>query len=876
MKLYEIIILPLSFLTSYHLNSLFSFLRFRKKIACQKFRILQKSSLIWCLLTALLQYLYGYFKLEPEHHTKLLMLSISVAVMPVFILHIPDYLLWYLPSWLLQFRRASKLSENSHELIKVYEDSILFKYEMIYFQLPGLHKFMSFFAKNDELGIEEAVKRISHLHQFTFQQKQAEKAIITLVKDRESAHQYIHLLLEQGNLPLVKTLSKIYRLRELYSILFYSIEDEAQKKKKGWPFSLLQRKKHKDSPTALEERINFVCQEMAKEDGYPFNNEIRMTLEAANKFLTSENLEDFYGAYSILKEINDFPSEIKYLRDIQNLLPQMKRIRDDLSKTESIERFETRRSLLNDQRQRLESLSKTAEETFYEPFATIWKKSLAHFAGVIDKQIKTQQGSANLSIELKNKEMRVSEEEKYLYFEIGNNGQEFASDISVEIEADSPALSFSSDKKAGIQVIESGAVKELSFPITANSPVDTTVRGKIVFSDRTRENKDIPFSFPITIFEEKGEFRKIENPYIAGPALKGKASLYVGRKDAHQFIDRNIMASGDHHTIVCHGLRRTGKSSLLYRIIEHGFSDKRLIPIFFDMQGIDDEADFYFSLSGTIMENLSLETPSEAQSFGEFKRFLRNVKRGLFDKIIVLLIDEFEELQMRVEEGRMSKTIFSNIRHLMQHEEKLIFLFCGTHKLEEMSADYWSIFFNTALYLKINYLSQEDTEKLIRKPVEGQLTYDKLAVEQIFKMTHGQPYLTQLICRTLVNDLNEKKSNNAGINDVDGVVEKIVFQGDHFSTYIWGESTTLERLILSAAAEELTHKQLDRIGFDALYSRIKGVTKKFSKKEYMDTLSKLNAKDILVKQDLTYTFPVNLLRKWIFACHPLREVQEEV
>ena len=88
---------------------------------------------------------------------------------------------------------------------------------------------------------------------------------------------------------------------------------------------------------------------------------------------------------------------------------------------------------------------------------------------------------------------------------------------------------------------------------------------------------------------------------------------------------------------------------------------------------------------------------SPVENFSQFKKLLKNIKPELGEKIMVLMVDEFEELQMRVEEKRISKTIFSNIRHLMQHENKLIFLFCGTHKLEEMSADYWSIFFNTAM-----------------------------------------------------------------------------------------------------------------------------------------------------------------------------------
>lgn len=115
--------------------------------------------------------------------------------------------------------------------------------------------------------------------------------------------------------------------------------------------------------------------------------------------------------------------------------------------------------------------------------------------------------------------------------------------------------------------------------------------------------------------------------------LQGSAVLSIDLRN------REILASGDHHTIVCHGLRRTGKTSLLYH---------------------------------------------------------------------------------------------------MQHEEKLILLFCGTHKLEEMSADYWSIFFNTAIYYRLSHLHYRDALRLIKEPVKGQLAYDDLAVEQIMKMTGGQ------------------------------------------------------------------------------------------------------------------------------------------
>ncbi|MCP4351900.1 MAG: AAA family ATPase [Desulfobacterales bacterium] len=814
-------------------------------------------------------YLLVYYDVLPESDKKITVISLCFVVMTIFILHISDYLIC-LPLWLMQLISASKKYENNEKLVYIYENSILFKNEMIYFQLPGLHKFISFFEKS--MGIEEAVKRINDLYWFTFQEKQAQKAIIKLGKDKETAHQYVHFLLIENNMPLVKTLSKVNRLAELYLLLFDKQEETQQDLLTTIKKRFFSQKKREGFPEAFNDRINFVCREMIKEEGHRFNHEITKTLGAAHKFLNAEHLEDFYEASSILEKLNSFPVEIKYFKDIQNLLPQIKKIKDTLFKIESIERYETRRLFLTEQKQIVEVLSTVTAKNFYEPFATIWKTSLEHVAKLLEQQADIYKDSASLRINLKNKNIYPSTQEQNFHFEINNKGQEFAFDISVEIETDSPALKFCGKTKIEIQVIESGTIKKISLPIIIDTPINTIIKGNITFSDRDREGKKVPFSFPITIVEQSSAFHVIENPYIAGLPIR-HSFLYFGREDAYNFIDKNI-SSGD-HAIVCHGLRRTGKSSLLYRIVNQGFTDKKLVPIYFDMQAIDDEKDFYYSLSDSIVQGMSLQSTSDVENFSNFKRFIKDLKTELSEKTVVLLIDEFEELQMRAEHGKMSKTVFSNIRHLMQHEEKLIFIFCGTHKLEEMSADYWSIFFNTAIYYKVSYLSPKDTEKLIREPVKEQLTYDNLAVEQIQKMTHGQPYLTQLMCRTIVNDLNENKQRNyATIDDVDDAAEIIITHGhDHFSSHIWQESNTLERLILSTAAEELTHKQLDNVGFDAIYDKIGAVTKTFSRKECMDTLGRLVSKDILTEKNLRYSFPVNLFRKWVFARHPLRQVR---
>jgi hypothetical protein len=200
------------------------------------------------------------------------------------------------------------------------------------------------------------------------------------------------------------------------------------------------------------------------------------------------------------------------------------------------------------------------------------------------------------------------------------------------------------------------------------------------------------------------------------------------------------------------------------------------------------------------------------------------------------------------------------------------------YKLEEMSSDYWSIFLNTAIYYRISHLSPKDARLLIVEPVQGQLTYDDLAVEKVLKMTNGQPHLTQLICRTIVNELNEtKKRNYAMVDDVDDAVEKVISIGtESFSQHIWDNAALLEKLILSATAEELTNKQLDRIDTDDIYDRIHALTDRFNRKETVKFLGKLVSQEILCEAENGYYFPVNLLRKWIALRFPLRKLRDEI
>jgi hypothetical protein len=729
-EIYETILYPLTFLTGYITVSSFEFQKdsskfkegFKDKLFTDiditrlRFAKAQKLSLLWGLLFAWLICIPIYFQWGPSFHSKLFITAAGFAILPIFILRIPDYLIC-LPIWFYQRRKLLGSPNNGKEMMAVYNNSLLFKHEMIYFQLPGLHKIMTVFAGNKEIGIKEALRQIDHLNRFTFQQKQARKSIITLGKYNETAHQYIHFLLEKIDLSRLKGLSQKSSLAKFYLMLFEEKDNKADK----------------------SDDIQLISREMKKEKDYRFNEEMVDTLEAVHQFLTADTLEDFYQGCKRLEKVMDYSRDISYFTHLQKVYPSLEKIKNSLVTIEKIEHFESKRSFIMEQKEALNTLLKATGEKFYQPFQTIWQNVFQHCIELVEKEMKLLEGSAVLAIQLKNQNIYSSNEVQSLYFNIRNKGREMASGISIALQAVSPGITLGIETVKEIPVIEAGKEKDVALPIKAPSNVEATIKGTLIFSDRIRENKSIPFSFLITVLKRSREFKKINNPYVVGQPLTGDAPLFIGREDAYRFIDENITASGgERHIIVCHGLRRTGKTSLLYRIETQGLSDKRLVPIYFDIQGIDDEKHFYYKLSRAIWEKLLLPLVPGIESFNLFEQSLEKIKPKLGQHILLLMMDEFEELQQRVEEKKISKSIFGHIRHLMQHEEKLAFLFCGTHKLEEMSADYWSIFFNTAIYYRISHLKTEDARRLIIEPVQGQLTYDDLAVEQVLKMTNGQ------------------------------------------------------------------------------------------------------------------------------------------
>jgi hypothetical protein len=377
------------------------------------------------------------------------------------------------------------------------------------------------------------------------------------------------------------------------------------------------------------------------------------------------------------------------------------------------------------------------------------------------------------------------------------------------------------------------------------------------------------------------------NPYNISKPIISK-NMFFGRQDIIDYVTSHISKRGLDNILVIHGERRIGKTSLLYQLREyHLFQDH--IPVYINMQAITDEGTdvFFYNLSEFIIDALEkagytierprLEDFQKAPTTYFNRKTLRVVAEKLKDRKLVLMFDEFEELHKRVEDGKIDQDALSFLRSVMLENNRIVFIFVGTHQLAEIMGQYWSVLFNIALHKKMDTLSRKDTFNLVAKPVERyNMGYQDNAKEYIFQITGGHPYFIQLVCLELVDYHNSTMKSRIEIGDIDIILEKILERGYYHFRFVWEQSEKDEKIFLVALAElenaskESTNK--------ALLSNIKKHLPHYTLERLLDTADNLLWREVIIrdKDKGFYKFKIDIIRMWISQYRKLYEIIEEV
>lgn len=278
--------------------------------------------------------------------------------------------------------------------------------------------------------------------------------------------------------------------------------------------------------------------------------------------------------------------------------------------------------------------------------------------------------------------------------------------------------------------------------------------------------------------------------------FKGRESLFSQLETA--------LGGERHTTFFLYGQRRTGKTSVLKYLPQRLGS--QVVPTLLDLQGFGNAETINGIIEGMTqrinddaLRHADLKFPSidskklERDPYAAFQGWLDQVERVLGARTLLLALDEFEELEQAIADGRIDDRILKTIRNIVQHRRQIAVLMSGSHQLDELPPHWSSTLVNTET-LPISFLSEDDTRNLIEQPVaDFPAIYTPEAVDTIVRITHCQPYLVQLVCALLVERMNSMRrippTSYVTPDDVETVISLALERGSAYFDNLWRAQT---------------------------------------------------------------------------------------
>jgi ligand-binding sensor domain-containing protein/protocatechuate 3,4-dioxygenase beta subunit len=421
-------------------------------------------------------------------------------------------------------------------------------------------------------------------------------------------------------------------------------------------------------------------------------------------------------------------------------------------------------------------------------------------------------------------------------------------------------------------------------------------------------------------------FQPIEsNPYLVGNPIRTEKMFY-GREDDFRYVRTKLEAASQGVLIVFCGERRAGKSSILYQV-SNGRLGERFIPVFVDLQEmvVSSDSEFFARVARLIGECVTRANrraasvaagtaASDISSSGEtsfsgagaarsssdsssssgpgisvprfdgrnpypiFLDFLDDVLAGIGDRTLLVMMDEYELMEGKVDDGKLSPELFTFLAGLMDNKERLALIFTGSRRLEERDKKYWRELLRRSLFRKVGFLSENDTMRLITDPVADRVVYGRGVTEVIYRLTAGQPFYTQVICQNMVDYLNEHEQNWVTLADLTHVIQEIIDNPLPQMIYSWDGLSDDEKLVLSLLAEVLPDGN-DYVPAADLRASVKAneYPVNLSENTIRLTLEEMFRRELLEKDAANgFRFKMDLFRLWIRRSHSIWQVVKEV
>lgn len=295
------------------------------------------------------------------------------------------------------------------------------------------------------------------------------------------------------------------------------------------------------------------------------------------------------------------------------------------------------------------------------------------------------------------------------------------------------------------------------------------------------------------------------NPYVSGEPVR-REDMFFGR---HSLLQR-IVDTLHNNSIMIHGERRIGKTTLLYqlasRLADVDDPDYWFVPIYIDLEGTEQERFFHFlieEIAHKVLAMLPIDEDQEAElltatidqlhyhdlldtaySDREFNRDLRNMIRALQQYgekrypqkqlRVILLLDEMD--------------VINGFDHLVQQQLRRIFMrdFAATlgavvagiqisREWDRIESPWYNLFNE----IEVEPFTREQAIELLVEPVKNYYSYEPAALEFIIEQSEGRPFRLQQYALEAVTNMLAQSRRRIKLSDVQAAHRNIQNSTNH-------------------------------------------------------------------------------------------------
>lgn len=286
--------------------------------------------------------------------------------------------------------------------------------------------------------------------------------------------------------------------------------------------------------------------------------------------------------------------------------------------------------------------------------------------------------------------------------------------------------------------------------------------------------------------------------FRAGDPVERENEAFIPRYPVIESLDAQLMLATGCPGLLLYGRRRMGKSTLLRNL--GGFIDASVVPAYFSMQdpaAFSTQTSFVKRLQAQLTTALpavaaapecSLELDGLYRFLGEVEAHLRAQNRR-----VLLACDEFEMIDQKIGEGVFSPDLLVLVRESVQNHRRIIWLFAGSHRIDELTHAKWPSYFVSLRTIEIPPFRRDETRLLLTKPLEHSplhgaredesprfdpAFWGESGIDFVHDQAGGWPHLVQLLAETAVDLANERGLPLVDKGMLSEVCDRAIVAGD--------------------------------------------------------------------------------------------------